>query len=310
MLFSFPFSAMATACTVHLYGDDAVRAEAAANAAMNEVLRIEHRYSRYRADSVLAEINNAAQRAGSIIVDDETAGLLDYAYACYQRSDGLFDITSGLLRRIWDFRSGRLPDRNAIADLLPRIGLTKVGWERPRLTFPEGGMELDFGGIGKEYAADQAAAVCTTLGIRHGLVDLGGDIAVVGPHPNLAPWTIGIRHPREPESNLVSVPIDSGALASSGDYERYMEIDGQRYCHILDPITGWPSRGLAAVSVIADRCLVAGTVSTIAMLKGRDGIRWLSGLGLKHLFVDEDGVCGGNMLAVTPRRESSHSGAA
>ncbi len=302
--YSFPFSSMATSCAVHLYGDDSIGVEAAAKAAMTEVMRIEQRYSRYRADSVLAEINNAAQRAGSIIVDDETAGLLDYAYACYQRSDGLFDITSGILRRIWDFGSGRLPDRNAIDDLLPRIGLTKVCWERPRLAFPEGGMELDFGGIGKEYAADQAAAVCTALGIRHGLVDLGGDIAVIGPHANLAPWNIGIRHPRDSVSSIVSVPIDSGALASSGDYERFMEIDGRRYCHILNPITGWPSHGLAAVSVIADRCLVAGTISTIAMLKGRDGICWLSGLGLKHLFVDEDGVCGGNMLPTALRAKS------
>jgi thiamine biosynthesis lipoprotein len=243
-LSSFPFSAMACACTVHLYGDDPTEVEAIAEAAMNEVARIERRYSRYRSDNVLAEINDVAQRAGSIEVDDETAKLLDYAFACYKRSGGLFDITSGLLRRIWDFKSGRLPDRSAINDLLSRIGLAKVSWERPRLAFSVTGMELDFGGIGKEYAADQAAAVCTALGIRSGLVDLGGDIAVIGPHPNLAPWTIGIRHPRDHESSIISVPANYGALASSGDYERYMMVDGQRYCHILNPITGWHCRDL------------------------------------------------------------------
>jgi thiamine biosynthesis lipoprotein len=299
-LSSFPFSAMASACTVYLYGDDPTEVEAIAEAAMNEVARIERRYSRYRSDNVLAEINDAAQRAGSIEVDDETVKLLDYAFACYKRSGGLFDITSGLLRRIWDFKSGRLPDRSAINDLLPRIGLAKVSWERPRLAFSVTGMELDFGGIGKEYAADQAAAVCTALGIRSGLVDLGGDIAVIGPHPNLAPWTIGIRHPRDPNSSIISVPVNHGALASSGDYERYMMVDGQRYCHILNPITGWPCYGLAAVSVMADRCIVAGTVSTIAMLKGREGVRWLSSLGLRHYFVDENGVGGGNMLVSAP----------
>ena len=117
---------MASACAVHLYGNDQIRVEAVAEAAMTEVARIEQRYSRYRADSVLAEINDVAQRAGSIAVDDETAKLLDYAYACNQRSDGLFDITSGILRRIWDFKPGHLPDRKAIDDLLPRIGLAKV----------------------------------------------------------------------------------------------------------------------------------------------------------------------------------------
>jgi thiamine biosynthesis lipoprotein len=307
-LLNFPFSAMASACAVHLYGDDRVRVEAVAEAAMAEVIRIEKRYSRYRSDSVLAEINDVAQRAGSLVVDEETAQLLDYAYGCYQRSAGLFDITSGLLRKMWDFKSGRLPDRNAINDLLPRIGLSKVTWTRPRLTFPVAGMELDFGGIGKEYAADQAAAVCTALGIYHGLINLGGDIAVVGPHPNLDPWAIGIRHPRDPESSIVSVSLDHGALASSGDYERYMMVDGQRYCHILNPITGWPSRGLASVSVIADRCTVAGSIATIAMLKGRDGIRWLSALGLKYFFVDEDGTCGGDMHGPTQQSNFGSQG--
>ena len=299
-LFSFPFSAMASPCAVHLYGDDQAGVEAVAEAATTEVVRIEQRFSRYRSDSVLTEINNVAKRAGSIAVDDETAKLLDYAYACYQRSDGLFDITSGILRRIWDFKSGHLPDRNAIEELLPRIGLGKVSWKRPYLTFPIAGMELDFGGIGKEYAADQAAAVCIALGICHGLIDLGGDIAVIGPHPNLAPWNIGIRHPRDLESSVMSVPVSYGALASSGDYERYMMVDGQRYCHILNPLTGWPCHGLAAVSVMAERCLVAGTISTIAMLKGRDGVRWLSSLGLKHYFMDESGVTGGDMDVAAP----------
>ena len=101
-LFSFPFSAMASACAVHLYGDDRVGVEAVAEAAITEVARIEQRYSRYRSDSALAEINDVAARAGSIVVDDETAKLIDSAYACHQRSDGLFDITSGILRRVWD----------------------------------------------------------------------------------------------------------------------------------------------------------------------------------------------------------------
>jgi thiamine biosynthesis lipoprotein len=133
-LFTFPFSAMASPCAVHLYGDDRAGVEAIAEAAMAEVARIEQRYSRYRSDSVLADINDVAQRAGSTAVDDETAKLLDYAYACHQRSDGLFDITSGILRRVWDFKSGQLPDRKAIDDLLPRIGLSKLSWQRPQLT--------------------------------------------------------------------------------------------------------------------------------------------------------------------------------
>jgi FAD:protein FMN transferase len=158
-------------------------------------------------------------------------------------------------------------------------------------------MELDFGGIGKEYAADQAAAICRALGITHGLIDLGGDIAVIGPHPNREPWNIGIKHPRNTNASIASMAVDRGGLASSGDYERSVTIDGRRYCHILNPLTGRPCHGLAAVSVVADGCLVAGSIATMAMLKGRDGVRWLSGLRLKHYYMDEDGLSGGNVLA-------------
>jgi len=292
-LYSFPFSAMASACNVHLFSDNRIKAEAAAQAAIGEVARIEQRFSRYRRDSVLAEINDAGRRSASVTVDEETARLIDYAFAAYKHSDGLFDITSGVLRRVWDFRSGRLPDRKSVDDLLPLIGLSKLIWQRPRLTFPIPGMELDFGGLGKEYAADQAKAICTSLGISYGLVNLGGDIAIIGPLPNGMGWDIGIKHPRNTNARIASLSVDRGALASSGDYECFMLVDSRRYCHILNPMTGWPCQGLAAVSVLADECLVAGTVSTIAMLKGRDAIRWLSPLGFKYFYVEESGAIWG-----------------
>ena len=181
-------------------------------------------------------------------MDEETAGLLDYAWACYLKSEGLLDISSGILRRAWDFKVGTLPEQEAIDALLPKVGLNKAAWKNPVLRFPVPGMELDFGGIGKEYAADRAAAVCVAQGVRHGLVDLGGDITVIGPHPNGDPWRIGIQHPGRPGAVMANVEISQGALASSGDYERCITFDGRRYGHILDPRTGWPVRGLSSVS--------------------------------------------------------------
>ncbi|HXZ22564.1 MAG TPA: FAD:protein FMN transferase [Pseudolabrys sp.] len=288
-LFTFPFMAMASDCRVSLCGDHRSQVEQVAQSAVNEVARIERRYSRYLADSVVSEINTAGQRAASILVDEETAKLLDFAFACYRRSDGLFDISSGILRRVWDFKSSQLPSHKDVDQLLPLIGLSKISWERPRLKFSVAGMELDFGGIGKEYAADQAAAVCRALGVHNGLVDLGGDTVIIGPHPKNKSWTIGIRHPRDPDSTMASVTLDNGALASSGDYERYMMINGKRYCHILNPFTGWPCFGLAAVSIVAEQCLLAGAIATTAMLKGRDARDWLSRTGLKFFCVDESG---------------------
>jgi FAD:protein FMN transferase len=294
-LFSFPFFAMGTECLLHLYAHNPSDADEMAEAAIAEVLRIEQRYSRFRPDSLLAAINRAAGEGGTLEVDEETAGLLDYAYACHRKSAGLFDISAGILYQVWDFSSESLPEQNRIEALLPWVGLEKILWNRPRLQFPVSGMKLDFGGIGKEYAADRVADLCLNNGIKHGLVDLGGDIRIVGPHPDGAPWRIGIRDPAQPENAMAVVAAISGAVASSGDYERYIEVAGKRYCHILDPASGWPVRGLSSVSVLAESCLVAGSITTIAMLKGRDAIPWLESLGVAHLWVDDAGRRGGNL---------------
>ncbi|MBF0464626.1 MAG: FAD:protein FMN transferase [Nitrospirae bacterium] len=290
-LFTFPFTAMGTSCTLFIYSTQN-RANKAAQYAISEARRIEARYSRYRSDSVLSKINRAAEVGASVKVDEETAAILDYAYSCYLKSGGLFDITSGVLRRAWDFSRSSLPNQQSIDELLPLIGLEKIIWESPRLTFTIPGMEMDFGGICKEYASDRAADLCKEQGIKHGLVDLGGDITVIGPIPDDKPWHIEIRNPETPDTAITTVDVISGSLATSGNYERYMDVDGKRYCHILNPLTGWPVFGLSSVSVLAPQCLIAGSVSTIAMLKEKEGIQWLSDMGLPHVWVDDNGVTG------------------
>lgn len=282
-----PFRAMGSPCELRLYSHRADEARIAAAAARAAIDRLEQRYTRYRPDSLTSRINDAAGRAERIEVDEETAGLLDYAAQAHAQSGGRFDITSGVLRRAWDFRSGRLPAETQIQALLPLVGWPQVEWTRPWLRLPRAGMELDFGGFVKEYAADAAAQACTAHGIAHGLVELGGDIRVIGPHPDGAPWRVGVRHPRDPGKPLAMVDMLAGGLASSGDYERFMIVDGRRYAHILDPRSGWPVEGLAAVSVLAPSCLLAGTASTIAMLQGVEGKAWLQTLGLAHFVVTQ-----------------------
>ena len=281
------FYAMASDCAVHLCGGTAEYLGPVAAAAEAEVRRIETRYSRYRADSELARINAVAATGGSIEIDAETFGLINYARACFAKSDGAFDITSGLLRTVWNFSASRLPDQESIDAVLPFIGLDKVAISNGRIQFEKAGMELDFGGIGKEYAADRAAEVCADLGARHGFIDLGGDIRVIGSQPDCLPWRIGIRHPRDADKIAAEITLSSGAIATSGDYERFMDVDGRRYCHILDPRTGWPAQGLSSVTVISDRCLVAGSLSTAAMLKGKKGAAWLQSLGVRNIVIDE-----------------------
>lgn len=284
---------MGSPCEVRLYSEQRRSAKRVANLVMADAQRIEARYSRYRSDSVLSEINSIAARGGDVLVDEETAGLLEYAHTCYLESDGLFDITSGILRRAWDFNSERIPKQSEFIPLLGKVGWDKVCWDNPSLGFSVAGMELDLGGVGKEYAVDRAATICLEEGIQHGLVNFGGDIRVIGPHPDGKPWSIGVKHPLRPDSLMASLDLYGGALASSGDYERCIEVGGKRYGHILNPKTGWPVQGLSAVTVVADQCLVAGSLSTVAMLKGDAGIRWLDGLGIKGIWMDDAGNLGG-----------------
>lgn len=290
------FTAMGTACEICLFAPAGSSATALAELAMADVRRLETRYSRYRENSDLSAINRVAAAGGSCDVDAETASLLNYAQACYQQSDGLFDITSGILRRAWRFASGELPDPAQIQALLQRMGWHQVHWQAPRLEFRVPGMELDFGGIVKEYAVDRAAALLESAGVGHGFINLGGDVRVIGAQPDGAPWRIGIRHPRKSTSLLTSIDMHSGAMASSGDYERCIIADGVRYGHILNPHSGWPVQTLAAVSVVAPMCVVAGSAATIAMLKESTGIAWLREMELPCLWVKVSGEVGGSLI--------------
>ena len=296
-LFRFPFSAMGSRCEVRLYARDEASASASAQAAIADVRRLDAKYSRYRADSITAEINRVAATGGAIDVDAETATLLDYAVTCYEQSDGLFDLTSGILREAWSADRRELPDSDALERLLERVGWSKVRWERPVLAFGVSGMEIDFGGVVKEYAADRAATLCAEAGFRHGLVDLGGDIKIIGPHPDGTPWVVGIQHPRDPDAVMATLDLFHGAIATSGDYERYVEIAGRRYSHILSPRTGMPVCGLAGVSVAAPECVVAGSATTIAMLMEDRGPAWLDEVGLPHVWMDQALRLGGTFAA-------------
>ena len=286
---------MGSPCELQLCAPDAAAAERAASAVVAEVERLEARYSRYRASSYLSFLNGVAREGGEVSVDAETAGLLSYADSCHAQSGGLFDISSGILRRAWRFDRGELPDPVLVSELREKVGWQRIVWEPPVLRFPVAGMELDLGGVVKEYAVDRAVTVCHEAGIRSGMINLGGDVRIVGPQPDGTPWRVGIRHPRCPGEVLTVVSLHSGAVATSGDYERCIEHGGVRYGHILHPKTGWPTRHMASVSVVAELGIVAGSVSTIAMLEEERGPAWLAASGLPHLWMNVDGEVGGSL---------------
>jgi thiamine biosynthesis lipoprotein len=253
--------------------------------AADEARRIESKFSRYNASGVVHRINSAKGRP--VMLDEESCALLDFADTCYRLSDGAFDITSGVLRRAWTFDgSDRLPDPAAVEALLPHVGWHRVSWERPELRLPLG-MQIDLGGIGKEYAVDQAARRLSAAGIGAALVNFGGDVFALGPRANGEPWMVGIDDPRATGQACVrAVPLFRSGLATSGDARRFLLKDGERFGHILNPETGWPVRGAPrSVSVIADSCVDAGMLATFAMLKGPDAEDFLKIEGAEYFII-------------------------
>ncbi len=304
-LFQTRFRAMAAEHLIQLCDDDPARARRAADAAIADVQRIEAKYSRYRDDSVTTRINRAAGGT-AVAIDAETAALLRYADTCHAQSGGRFDITSGVLRRAWDFRRQppALPDPAVLAAAAACIDWPAVEWSEASVRLPRAGMEIDFGGVGKEYAADRAATILAEHGLRHGLVNLGGDLRAIGPQGDGRPWRIGIRHPRRDGATIAGIDLATGALATSGDYERYFEIDGRRYCHILDPGSGMPVEHWQSVTVLAPLCVLAGSGATIAMLLGAGAAAFLDAQGMQWLGVHADGTLAGpvNEPEITTRQ--------
>lgn len=287
-IYRFGFDAMGGGGEVVLASESKEKGHSIANLVLEEVARIEYKYSRYRPESIVSRIN-ASAGVDFVEYDEETASLFQYADTLYDKSDGLFDMTSGVLRHAWDFGKALLPDATILSGLLALVGWHRVERQGGAIRLPVAGMEVDFGGVGKEYAADRAAAIVAAQGVRHGYVNLAGDIRLVGPKPDGTPWIIGIQDPRHKDRMIASIPLHSGALATSGDYERYFEVDGNRYCHILDPRTGYPVTYWRSVTVVAPLAITAGSCSTIAMLKGADALAFLDELEMGYLAVDHSG---------------------
>ena len=263
---------MASDCAVHVQAETAAASAAIAMAAEAEVRRIEARYSRFRVDSELTRINLVAAAGGATDVDPETAGLVAYAKACFQSSAGAFDITSGLLRQAWDFSKARLPEQREIDALLPRSGWTRSACRmvvchshKPAWSSTSAGSARNSGrSRGGSLQRDGGAARLRRSRRRH-----------PRDRPAARRRAVADRYPRSPRrrSGGGRGRAARRCTATSGDYERFIEVEGVRYCHILDPRTGWPVRGLSSVTVITERCLVGGKPRDLGDAQRRAGWR-------------------------------------
>jgi thiamine biosynthesis lipoprotein len=257
---------MASPCVVLVDTVDETLGAEVGELVKTEALRIEAKYSRYR-HSVVTEINETAGQA--VEVDDETADLIGYSMVCHTLSEGLIDITSGALRRAWKFDgSGTVPTELQVREALRHVGWKRVIWNRPTLLL-QAGMEIDFGGIGKEYAVDRALALAEAHTRAPVLVNFGGDLRVSGPRRDGTPWYVAIEDVDRAGNAAGLLELSSGALATSGDTYRYVVRDGVRYGHVLNPQTGWPiTDAPRSVTVHAATCTEAGLLAKLALLRG------------------------------------------
>ena len=275
------YAAMASPCEVLVRRATESEARELASLVHSETIRIEHKYSRYRDDNIVHAINNSAGRA--VPIDPETHSLLEYARQTYKLSNGAFDITSGILRRAWTFDGKeRTPDRELIARLLESVGGDKIELTHDHVRLPAG-MEIDLGGIGKEYAVDRVAQLAYETHGQSLMVNFGGDIRAIQSDPDDPPWDIGVESPEAENTAVGQVTLAHGAVATSGDARRYCIVDGKHLGHILDPRTGWPVEGAPrSVSVIGDFCLEAGILATMAILHGKDAEKFLANERVEH----------------------------
>lgn len=268
-------------------------ADAAADAAMELLDRLEALWHPGRVDSDVARVSAAAGME-PVAVAPETLELAQIALQVAKASGGAFDPTIGPLSAAWGFgEGGRVPDAaelEAARALVDWRGL-HVDPAAGTLFLARPGMRLDFGAVAKGYAARLVRDELERAGARAALVQLGGSIALLGERPGGGPWRIAVQHPRDPQRYIATLSLDGGFADTAGDYQREFEVDGVRYHHILDPKTGFPAAGMASVTVVAPRGELADAYATAAFVLGmEEGYRFLVEHGVEGLLVSADGV--------------------
>lgn len=267
------FFAMDTLMRVQLSGP---KAEAAVQAAVAEVNRLDRLLSRTGEDSDVARINAHAGDGGEVTVSQETAVLLAQALEASAATGGAFDVTIAPVMDAWGFGTSeaelRVPAQDELSALLPLVdsGALHVDTTRNTARLDAPGAELDLGGIAKGYAADRLMALLSGYDVSSALLNLGSStIAALGTRPDGGPWRIALRDPQDEDGQLLVLALSDQVLSTSGGYERFFEADGVVYHHILDPETGMPARsGLLSVTVVSDQGAEADALSTALYVMG------------------------------------------
>lgn len=251
--------------------------------AYSEVKRLDDMLSNYKSDSNLAQVNSYAGK-GRIKVPSEFIELTERAVYFSNLTDGAFDITVGELVDLWrnSQQKDDMPDEKVIKRTVSEcVGSKKISLytREKEIELKSSCLSIDFGGIGKGYAVDRALRILRGEGIESGMINFSGNIYAIGSPPGEKGWRIAIRHPRMKEEALTFVEVRDMAVSTSGDYERYFEINGKRFSHIIDPRTGYPVEYVPSATVIAENATDADALSTaVSVIGGEKSVETLEKL--------------------------------
>jgi thiamine biosynthesis lipoprotein len=268
---------------------------AALDAGMAEIARLEALLSYNLAGSDVRRLNEAAGR-GPVPVSPETYEILDFALRMSGLSGGAFDVTIAPLVDAWGFRPD-VENQSVPSSAEIEAARAKVGYQRLRL-YPEArqaellapGMAVDLGAIAKGFANDRVAEVIRRAGVTSALIDIGGSVSAVGVRPDGKPWRIGLQDPRETDELIGILPLTDRNVSTSGDYQRFFEVQGRRYHHLLDPATGMPAEKMIAIVVVAASGMESDALSTAAYVLGpQAGLTLVRQLGAEAVMVANDG---------------------
>jgi FAD:protein FMN transferase len=261
---------MGTRCYVELWSDDAVKGDAAIDAVMAELRRIDALMSHYKPESQLSQINAHANQE-PVQVDKELFDLIKLSTHYSQITEGAFDITYASVGYLYDYPRHIRPTEAQIRQALPAVNWRNMLLDEAHHTvrFEHPGMRIDLGGIGKGYAVDRGVEILKARGVKHAIVTAGGDSRIIGDRMG-RPWLVAIRHPDNPKKVVTRIPLSDSAVSTSGDYERYFDEAGVRYHHIIDPRTGHSASKVRSATVMAPTATQTDGMSKTAFVLGAE----------------------------------------
>lgn len=282
---------MGTRIAVELWADDAARGEALITRVMDEMRRVDELMSTYKPTSQVSLVNAHAAEA-PVTVDADLFGLLQTSLDYSRVTEGAFDITYASVGYLYDYRRHIKPSDAAIAKALPAVDYRHVLLDPKTRTvrFSQPGVRIDLGGIAKGWAVDRGIELLRDAGVQRAFVTAGGDTRIIGDRFG-EPWMVGIRDPRAEDKVVVRIPLVDAALSTSGDYERFFEVEGVRYHHILSPSTGRPASAVRSVTIIGPTAIrTDGLSKTIFVLGIERGMQVLDRAGdVDAIAIDKDG---------------------